>query len=343
MQINNKMNQFIHQQFTALPKLIKEGLPKLTESSYQQVIFVGSGSSLNAAAMADASFKKFSGITTSYCSPVQYQEKCLNESRHLLVVISQTGTSIATMDCLAIANSCNNPTVLISATQDIELRKATDTFIDLYCVDELIGPKTLGFTSTYIRLIQLGLSIGKSNGTITLEKVTEVQTHLLDATQHFPSVFDSTEHWIQSNLDWSTLPYITLVGDEKIQALLDEGSLKILETLRIPAISYEIGEFTHGPHRLIHKNSHHIFVGSGASKELTKKVANYSKKHTPNVLFLGIEESEIPLGLTQEKMGLELVLSLVFQVLANEWALQTGFNPDERIHQEFFRFVGTKN
>ena len=343
MPINNQMNQFIHLQFKVLPQLIEEALPRLTEVTYEQVIFVGSGSSLNAAAMADASFKTFSSMETSYCSPVEYQEQRLFESQHLLVAISQTGTSIATRECLTIAKKHNNPTVLISATLDTERRQAADTFIDLHCAEELIGPKTLGFTSTYIRLIQLGLSIGQRKGTINSEKIEEVQTHLLVATQQLPIVFESAEQWIQANLDWATLPYVTLAGDETIQALLNEGALKILETLRLPAMAYEIGEFTHGPHRLIHDNSHHIFVASGASKELTKKVATYAKQHTSNVLLLSIEESAISLGLTQEIIGLELVLTLVFQVLANEWALKTGFNPDEKVHEEFFTFVGTKN
>ncbi|OQO88270.1 sugar isomerase [Enterococcus casseliflavus] len=337
------MNQFIHQQFTVLPQLIKETLPVLTETTYEQVVFVGSGSSLNAAAMADASFQAFTGVTTSYCSPVEYQEQGLFEQSHLLVAISQTGTSIATRDCLDLAKQHNNPTVLISATLDEERRQAADTFIDLHCAEELIGPKTLGFTSTYVRLVQLGLSIGQEKGVITAEKMTEVQQHLLTATEQLPAVFASTEAWIQANLDWASLPYVTLAGDETIQALLDEGALKILETLRLPAMAYEIGEFTHGPHRLIHDNSHHIFVASGASKELTQKVATYAKQHTPNVLLLSLEDSPISLGLTQETIGLELVLTLVFQVLANEWALQTGFNPDQKVHQEFFTFVGTKN
>jgi len=343
MQINNQMNAFIHQQFTVLPQLIEEELPTLTTTTFEQVIFVGSGSSLNAAAMADASFKEFSGVQTSYCSPVEYQEQRLFEQPHLCVAISQTGTSIATRDCLELAKQHHNKTVLISATLDEERRQVADTFIDLHCAEELIGPKTLGFTSTYLRLIQLGLSIGQQKGTLATETITDVQTQLLAAAQQLPTVFDSTEQWIQANLEWAQLPYITLAGDETIQALLDEGALKILETLRLPAMAYEIGEFTHGPHRLIHDNSHHIFVASGASKELTKKVATYAKQHTPNVLLLALEDSPISLGLTQETIGLELVLTLIFQVLANEWALQTGFNPDEKVHQEFFTFVGTKN
>ncbi|MBU5363562.1 hypothetical protein KQI58_21305 [Enterococcus raffinosus] len=72
-------------------------------------------------------------------------------------------------------------------------------------------------------------------------------------------------------------------------------------------------------------------------------MTNYAKYFTENTLYLSVNNSDIDLVLREETLGIEFLFTLVFQVLANEWALQTGFNPDCKVHENFFKFVGTKD
>lgn len=345
MTANNQMNHFIEEQFTLLPMLLESQI----RFSGDQVIngdllvFVGSGSSLNAVAMAEAYLKQYTGKKVLIYTPATYLAAGEDLGEHILVAVSQTGTSISTLDCIRKAKSAGHFTVFISAAESIEKRALADIFIDLHCPNELIGPKTVGYSATFLRLIQLGLAIGSHSGKVDAAKERQVVEQLFSAISTMPQVKKNTEKWIKQNNHWFDLNYVTVASEARFKALIDEGALKLLETLRMPAMSYEIGEFTHGPHRLIKDNSHHIFISTGKSIELTSKVTNYAKYFTENTLYLALENSDIDLVLKEETIGIEFLLTLVFQVLANEWALQTGFNPDSKVHENFFKFVGTKD
>lgn len=60
----NQMNQFIDSQWQLLPELLQNTITMpLEEEGTKQIVFVGSGSSLNAAKMAQRYFEKFSQQT----------------------------------------------------------------------------------------------------------------------------------------------------------------------------------------------------------------------------------------------------------------------------------------
>lgn len=345
MTLNNQMNHFIEEQFSLLPKLLESQikLPVDQVIHGESLVFVGSGSSLNAIAMAEAYLKEYTDKKILTITPAAYLEGIENFEDHILVAVSQTGTSLATLDCLRKAKSAGHLTIFISAVENSEKRTLADIFIDLYCSNELIGPKTVGYSATFLRLIQLGLTIGTHLGKVDEEKHAQVVEQLFSAIGCMPRVKENIENWLVKNDHWSDLNYVTVAAEGRFKALIDEGALKLLETLRVPAMSYEIGEFTHGPHRLIKDNSHHIFIGTGGATELTSRVTNYAKYFTENTLYLSVNNSDIDLVLKEETLGIEILFTLVFQVLANEWAMQTGFNPDCKVHENFFKFVGTKD
>ncbi|MDT2756318.1 SIS domain-containing protein [Enterococcus asini] len=339
MNSNNKMNHFIEQQFSLLPQLLEREIeiPNL-EDIPNIIIFVGSGSSLNAARISEPYFRAAGNKNIFFMSPSQYLPQMDKLERHFLVAISQTGTSIATITSIERAAQAENPTILISATRNLEKREKASAFIDLYCEDEKIGPKTVGFTATLVRLIQLAEVLYQSSG-----RPCNFVNELRENIRLLPVVKANTEQWIETHQDWAKAPYLTITSDESFKAVIDEGALKLLETLMVPVTSYEIGEFTHGPHRLIHKGSFHIYFGLDNTEKLSKKVAEYTRKVQGKVLYLGFNHSDINLNVVQKSCGAEIVVSLVFQVLANELALLGGFNPDDKVHSNFFSYIGTKN
>ena len=339
MKYTNQMNHFIDEQFELLPKLLAEDI-QVEEGGheYEKIVFVGSGSSLNAARISERYFAETSSAQCFFLSPNQYLPQSAGMGRHLLVAISQTGTSIATIDSIIAAKKRAVPTILISATKDTRKREVADQFIDLYCEDEKIGPKTVGFSATVVRLIQLAMAFNTSGETRARNKA-----ELLQIIHALPIIKKNTEAWIETHQEWKQATYITVASDEEFKAAIDEGALKLLETLMVPVPAYEIGEFTHGPHRLLKAGSHHIFIGSGQTSGLTQKVAEYAKEQQANILCFTLEEGDIDLTPITSSFGVELAISIVFQVLANELALLHGFNPDEKVHQNFFKFIGTKD
>lgn len=339
MNTDNKMNYFIEKQFSLLPQLLNKKIEinNLGEIP-KTIVFVGSGSSLNAARISERYFRSIGRESIFFLSPNQYFSQSNVMKKHLMVAVSQTGTSIATISALETAKKLGNPTILISATKDSQKRNEATLFVDLCCEEEKIGPKTVGFGATIVRLIQLAVAIDELSGGCC-DFIEELKTNL----QLLPLIKVNTKNWILMHQNWAEASYITVAADESFKAVGDEGALKLLETLRIPVPSYEIGEFTHGSHRLIHEGSFHIYLGVGAMKNLTKKVADYSHQQKAQVLYLSFNKSDIDLAGVKPTCGVEIVISLVFQVLANELAMLGGFNPDEKVHPNFFRYIGTKD
>ena len=140
----NQMNQFIDSQWQLLPELLQNTITMpLEEEGPKQIVFVGSGSSLNAAKMAQRYFEKFSQQTLIFFNVQQYKKQGALLDPHYLVAISQTGNSLATLECLQLASENKNTTIFLSATRDEEKRQYADYFIDLCCAEEQIGPKTI--------------------------------------------------------------------------------------------------------------------------------------------------------------------------------------------------------
>lgn len=337
------MGQFIEKQFSFLLELLNDSL-KLSEinADYQKIIMVGSGSSLNAAGVAQKYFEKCD-VPIQCSNTDQYKAQFEKMPKHLLVAISQTGSSIATIDCIKLAKNKGYGTILVSASTNEAVYNLADNFIDLKCPEETIGPKTLGYSATILRLFQLAIEIEISSWTIDKKKAKEMKRQMCQSLERLPNMSDKTYHWVNDHENWSHLDYVTLASDYKQKANADEGALKLLETLRVPAISYEVGEFTHGPHRLIHEGSFHVFIASDETKELTQKIYEYTSLFTKNTLLIGETKGSITTGQSFNTIGTEFLIMIIFQIMANELALATGFNPDQKVHEDFFNYVGTKN
>lgn len=345
-EMNNLMNQFINRQPEVLAQVLADSvsLEGLDLVGISDVIFIGSGSSINAAEMAARYFERYTRYQLHYFTPSAYAAwVAAGGGRHLVVVISQTATSIASMDCITLGQEQGCPTLLISATTDAQKRGQADIFLDLFCPEETIGPKSVGVMATFTRLVQLALALARISNAVTNAEVDQAFAQLQTCIEAIATVKENSETWVQTHEQWATLPYVTVSADINMMAVANEGALKLLETLCKPATAYEIGEFTHGPHRLINTSSFHILIANDAADVLSPKVAQYIKKFTPNCLYLSLHDSDIDLVVTEDACGVEILYSVVFQVLANRLALLTGFNPDDKVHAEFFGFVGTKS
>lgn len=342
--MTNLMNQFIDSQSSRLQHILADNL-KLTKTSQPLVplVFVGSGSSLNAALACQPYFERFTGNPLEYMTPLAYMETNRFIEPQILIAISQTGSSIATIEALRKAHEAQHHTILLTANQDFSDREEIDDLIDLMCADEQIGPKTIGFTATVTRLLQLSWHMGIEQGELTREEAQSFSQALSAEITEMPQVKHATLDWLKTHQNWQAMPYGTVTSSSGLKGIAAEGALKLLETLRVPVMDYEIGEFTHGPHRLMKKGSYHLFIVTEADKELSFKVKAYAEKIGAHVLCLSPspELSDIVLG--AERGHQALLISVVFQVLANQLALGTGFNPDQKVHPDFFSFVGTKN
>lgn len=350
--MSNLMDHFIDIQVERLTHILKnnvesDSLSILNASSYQ-IQIVGSGSSLNAAKATETYFERYTENNLAVDTPELFLERALKEPerdrKHIIfIAISQTASSIATMKSLALMRQSGAFTILITANKKFENKEIADCTLDLMAEEELIGPKSLGYTATVVRLVQLvsllfRIEKKKFSAVMLDELAINIQTMM--------KIRNDTADWLKKNKTWANLDFYTLATSESIYAAGRECTLKLLEVVRKPAMEYELGEFTHGPHRLFGTNSGHIFIVEPKDIVFANKIAKYARSVGAKTLIISSENFKYQGGkditIPNLNTGFELNLAIIFQTLANKLAQYKEIDADVGVFPDFFQKVGTK-
>lgn len=242
----------------------------LKEKEYKKILFFGSGTSYNVSVLAEYYFKQIVGIDAKAHYPTVFKnyEKAdwsglLNKEDILFVGISQSGTSISTIDVMKDANEKGYDTLVLTENLNSEITKYVDHVIHLLCGKESTPPETRGYTVSVLQVYLWAVSLA-----FELEKITkdEYEKHIAD-TQY---LLDNFEIVLKESEEWYDRNKTTIVNSDRIFVLgygVDyasalEGMLKIGEMLRLPTIGYEIEEYSHGPTMALKENQTIIMFGS---------------------------------------------------------------------------------
>lgn len=338
--MNNQMDHFINTQFQRLPELSLEQvqLPALpTDISERKLWIVGSGSSLNAAEATRQYFTQTATIETPELFLAHLPQQSATALRHsVFISISQTASSIATMTTLKKMRAAGAYTILVTANHDFQNQTVADATIDINAAEELIGPKSLGYTATVVRLMQVATKLSG-----------RPMPDLASTFQLLPKVKQVAEQWLQAHQAWNDAQFFTLATSEAFVPAARECTLKLLEVIRKPAAAYELGEFTHGPHRLFGPMAAHIFITNQADTDFASRIASFARQQQARTLELRMSDVvepdlqgdvvDLPAG-----VGSTLILAVFFQTLANELAALAGIDADTLVLPGFFTAVGTK-
>ncbi|GGE52510.1 glucosamine--fructose-6-phosphate aminotransferase [Pullulanibacillus camelliae] len=352
---SNLMEAYINKQQETLLDLledeqsIKNVVKSIDEEQNYLVCLVACGSSLNAAMAVKPIWEHYTTAEIVVCNAFQFRHYAFKKyqgRKGIAIVISQSGRSTGTLDCIQVARQMGLSVVSLTADATSPIAKAGDSVIDIGCGEEAIGPKTAGYTATLMRLIQIAVAFGEKHASLSRRDHQQLMDTLKKDLNDIQTLILQMKHWVKQHVAWKQAPYITVVGYGQELGTLYEGQLKLLETLRIPVLAYDIEEFTHGPHRLIQSDSFHIFIKTDESgRAMTDAITQFIEGVNRNILVLTVFEPHSKYELTiqcQGQLSKAIKFVIPFQVLANELALLTGFNPDTSVYPEFFSKLRTK-
>ena len=106
----------------------------------------------------------------------------------------------------------------------------------------------------------IALEIGKVKKSLPDSAYEAYRKEIVDSIKDIPVTIERTLEWLNAHRDWSTIQHFLVVGYGKNYGTAEEGMLKLMETLCIPASVSDVGEFSHGIHRVISKNSNVITI-----------------------------------------------------------------------------------
>ena len=249
---------------------VKPFVDYFTKKGIKKVIFFGSGTSYNVSNLGAYYFKhlvqvdaevQYPTVFLNYENPNRYG--FFKNEEILCVGISQSGTSVSTINVMQEARKRGYSTLVLTANTSSEITKYTEVVTESLNGPELVPPETKGYTSSVVTVYLWALETAKALGKVSEEEYNKQMADLDKLITNFDKVVKESEAWYDRNkvtIMNSDRVYVLGYGVDYGSAL--EGMLKMAEMLRYPIIGYEIEEFMHGPTPAIEKDTTFFIIGS---------------------------------------------------------------------------------
>lgn len=263
---------------------------KLKEKRIDELCLIGSGTSYNSALTARYFAEKTSGCRVSVMLPDDFLYGfSVRNPNALYVFISQTGTSIITGKALDMANEKGFLTVGVSEKEDTPIAQRAKVFLSMGCGKEEYGIRTIGYSTSVLTLMWLGVEVGFCYERISREEYQEYQKQVCKVSQKIPNIIEQAMKWIDtSRRRMMKSSFFSFTGAGALYGVAVEASVKMWEAPQYPSGGYELDEGMHGPNYGYNYN-HAVFVLShqGVCYDKGLALAEYMKKEHDNGYIIG--------------------------------------------------------
>lgn len=247
-----------------------------------RLYLVGSGTSLNAGNAAAPYMERI--LDTDVRVTASSRIPALRGARPMVVFISQGGSSTNTLQAMERLGAY--PAISITGEAECEIQRRSQHHMLIGCGEELAGPKTIGYTASVMCFYVCALEAALACGVLSEERYREEVQLLYTAASQMQENIGRAEAWFERNRqELVKIHKYVLVGCSGAFAAATEGCLKILETIKVPAMSFEFEEYLHGPIILTDEELGGIFYISDApgEKERMQELARCHAHFSPYV------------------------------------------------------------
>jgi glucosamine--fructose-6-phosphate aminotransferase (isomerizing) len=246
---------YVYEAMFAQPELVERVLEQRAEiarvadflAQKDRITFVGIGTSLNAARVAESWMREFTGgrfLAQCEQSFELVHHPIAFSARDAVIVITHTGTTSASIEALRMAREAGALTVAITGQMSGEGVRGADFQIQT-CEQELAFAYTKSYTTALAVLALLIVRVAERKRFLAtaaaagtaLERVPAL---LREALQLEPSAREFAKRI-------SSLARVEIFGSGAAWATASEGALKIKEACYIAAEGFETEEILHGP------------------------------------------------------------------------------------------------
>jgi glucosamine 6-phosphate synthetase-like amidotransferase/phosphosugar isomerase protein len=317
----------------------------------QKVIFIASGSSLNIASVSGKLYQKLAKVEVVLKNPFQYLDEEDTEKspeKTLAIVISQTGTSNGTIHAMKAAKMKGIPVLALTEREQTPIQQLGDYYMNFLCEQEDCNAKTKGYSNSMVLLWLIALEIGRAKGQVDEKTFDAYMNEIRACVMDIPETVEQTKAWIEKNKHWAIIGHFLVIGGGMNYGTAEEGMLKLMETLCIPASVCETGEFSHGVHRTIGSSSNVVTIVTKESGfDDMMKINRYLEGKVARLLI--IDAAEGPRADNKICVNFRpltasaLNVAVVFQVLAAALPEIIGYDPNRPSNDELTRLVATRN
>ena len=263
----------------------------LDSSRYDCIKIIACGSSYHVGMVGKYNLEKLTRMPVEvilasefrYCSPIV-------DKNTLVIVISQSGETLDTMEALREAKRLGGRTLAIVNVVGSSIAKEADDVIYTWAGPEIAVATTKAYSTQLAVLDLLCLYLADLLGSIAPEEYTEILTELTRIPDKLKEVLEQKERIQQYASQFFNHDSIFFIGRNLDYAIGLEASLKLKEISYIHSEAYAAGELKHGTISLIEQGTLVIALAT-YGQLFDKAVSNMIEVQSRGATVLGLTDT----------------------------------------------------
>lgn len=249
----------------------------------------------------------------------------------VLVFLSQSGETSDLYRCLEIADKHNIFTIGVVNVVDSLIAREVNCGCYINAGREVSVASTKSFTSMSVMLIMIAIWFANLQG---LSVPTSYITSLRNLSRDAQAVLNTCSLEIEGLATlFCNKPSCFVLGRGSMEAIANEGALKLKEVSYIHAEGYSAAALKHGPFALLENDFPVILFGlTGSTYSKIMNCYEEMKTRGANIVLITDDEStkkQYQLNISPMSKFKDVLSIIPLQLLAYKIAIQRGLNPDK--------------
>lgn len=322
-----------------LPDFSEDGIPESLFENCRDITIVACGTAMYAGMVGKSLMQDMLGIpvTVAIASEFRYEKPVITKES-LVIVVSQSGETIDTLEALRLAKTKTEKTLAIVNVKGSSIARESNYVLYTHAGPEIAVASTKAYTVQTAAFYLIACKLGLVQHKLTETEAHEFIQNLQNVSGHITEILklsDDVERLTKRMLNASNTFFI---GRGIDYTLSMEGALKLKEISYIHAEAYAAGELKHGTIALI---SEGVPVIALATQEhvYSKVISNIRevKARGAYVILLSMDEEITDASICDTHISLPKVPDnfaifeavVVLQMIAYYTSVGKGLNPDQ--------------
>lgn len=326
---------------------IKDGLPDFSEDNIPESLFencrditiIACGTAMYAGMVGKSLMQDMLGIpiTVAIASEFRYEKPVITKDS-LVIVVSQSGETIDTLEALRLAKTKTEKTLAIVNVKGSSIARESNFVLYTHAGPEIAVASTKAYTVQTAAFYLIACKLGLVQHKMTESEAREFIQNLQNVSNHITEILKLSDDVERLTKRMLTASNTFFIGRGIDYTLSMEGALKLKEISYIHAEAYAAGELKHGTIALISEGVPVIALAT-QGHVYSKVISNIRevKARGAYVILLSMDEKITDTSICDTHIALPKVPDyfalfeavVVLQMIAYYTSVGKGLNPDQ--------------
>ena len=322
-----------------LPDFSEDGIPDSFFEDVNDITIVACGTAMYAGMVGKTLIQNrlHIPVTVSIASEFRYEEPVITD-KSMVIVVSQSGETIDTLEALRLANKYTKKTLSIVNVKGSSIARESSYVLYTHAGPEIAVASTKAYTVQVATFYLLGAKLALMQNKMTVEEAHEFIQTLSEIPNYIEEVLAQAGNVEQLTKRMTNAANAFFIGRGLDYTLCMEGALKLKEISYIHAEAYAAGELKHGTIALISEGVPVIAVAT--QKHVYSKVISNIREVKARGAYVTLltrdkeiaDPSICDVHISLPEIADEFAIFeavVIFQLIAYYTSVGKGLNPDQ--------------